>query len=543
MEFVKHKHPLILDENVPGGYQACYLCREPLHSPLIYSVYRCSSRSDSRGIADDDDDCVKLFLHKSCAELPLKVTDYFMHPQHPISLIPIESTNTSWTCSICLVHSSAMHHMSPTQWLYYCGSCRFFVHITCVDRPTRVSRPPKKTMRNEPVDTSNFDIDALFKQPGIVDRIGWDPEFPLYLPVPDESLLKFWRQQFLKMSRNQGSIYKEMIQHWSHRPHLLFLKKQHFTANDTRLTTTSWRYIVYNDDKIMLCDGCTYPIYPSISPYYECSQCKYYLHATCSEFREPKIFYGQADDILKKSADCLFNCRGCGFLRSGIALIDEDFLLDIGCASLPSFIMHEAHEHDLFQFGCDEFGEICQACGISSENKFMYRCMVSGCRFNLHNTCALKPRKLEHRWDPHPLTLITKPENVSDDHPHDYNCEHCSIDIDTNCWFYHCSLCDLSCHIDCIDEFYKKSNIKFGESDIKTDQQLHEHGLKLVLNKRKRCCGCCGGQIYDAPILECRPCNFIICMPCVNRDRSDRLPDPGDKMVGPRDYANLDCDK
>ncbi|KAL1825574.1 hypothetical protein ACET3Z_012352 [Daucus carota] len=109
MEFVKHNHPLILDQNFHGGVEdACHLCDEPLRSPLMHSVYRCSSRTDGGNIADENVDCVNLFVHKSCAELPLKITDYFMHPQHPISLVPVESTNSNWSCSICLEDSSRL---------------------------------------------------------------------------------------------------------------------------------------------------------------------------------------------------------------------------------------------------------------------------------------------------------------------------------------------------------------------------------------------------------------------------------------------------
>lgn len=132
---------------------------------------------------------------------------------------------------------------------------------------------------------------------------------------------------------------------------------------------------------------------------------------------------------------------------------------------------------------------------------------------------------MKHRWDSHALTLIT-PKNIIEDHPHDFNCEHCSKDINTtNDWFYHCTLCDLSCHIPCIDKFYKYSNINFSASKINIEQELHqkfhEHGLTLVLNKRKRCCGSCPRQVFDEPALLCTPCNFIICLSCVDTDQFD----------------------
>lgn len=118
--------------------------------------------------------------------------------------------------------------------------------------------------------------------------------------------------------------------------------------------------------------------------------------------------------------------------------------------------------------------------------------------------------RLDHiNWSTHgilnPSPWLITPENIIEYHPHDFNCEHCSEDIDTNLWFYHCSLCDLSCHIDCINMF-------------KIDQlyqKFHDHQLKLVFNKRKRCCGSCHSQLFYMPILQCTKCNFIICVSCV----------------------------
>lgn len=179
----------------------------------------------------------------------------------------------------------------------------------------------------------------------------------------------------IKILVYHGLIFLDKIIHGSHRQHLLFLNNQHlgnqgFTTNSKELTTTNWRSMVYND-RIMSCDGCTYPIYPSISQYYACCRCDYHLHAYCTVFQQMSQFYGKHNDMLstKSSSSCLFNCRGCGFLRSGIPLSSYNgkFLLDIGCASLPYSIKHEAHKHILNHFG-KKFGELCKACG----QKFYY---------------------------------------------------------------------------------------------------------------------------------------------------------------------------
>lgn len=132
MEFVKHRHPLILNEYFHGGEgDACYLCREPLRSPLAHSVYYCSNRNTSSLSPESDIDCVKLFVHKSCAELPLKITNYFMHPQHPISLVPtlLSSIYFGWWCSVCFEDSSSI-------FMYSCQSCsELRVCFKCVSSP------------------------------------------------------------------------------------------------------------------------------------------------------------------------------------------------------------------------------------------------------------------------------------------------------------------------------------------------------------------------------------------------------------------------
>lgn len=224
---------------------------------------------------------------------------------------------------------------------------------------------------------------------------------------------------------------------------------------------------------------------------------------------------------LKHSNFC-FHCSGCKFTCNGIRMVVENggAQLDIGCASLPQKIKHEAHHHSLTQIVGQPGDECTGCCQDVDYSETIFGCNT--CKVYLHGRCALKPYKIGNPWDPHPLTL-TMNFDMIEDHPHDFNCEFCSQDIDTNAWFYHCSDCDISIHIYCIDLFGRHSHIKFGNTSIYVDQQLHEHGLTLVLNKKKRCCRRCGIQfytspVYTAPVLECRLCNFILCISCVNSE-------------------------
>ncbi|WOG94446.1 hypothetical protein DCAR_0313742 [Daucus carota subsp. sativus] len=591
MEFVNHSHPLILNENFHGGEEdACYLCRERLRSTPLYSVYRCSSRDNTSGLADDAVNCVKLFVHKICAELPLKITDYFKHPQHPITLVrkidlsrkhcsicfwalshtivysckscdltvclrcatspliyhPSHNQHalalvqrqasfccdacgmeaSSWSsckCNTCpfwihtscailssfkkfqfhihpllLAYSFPQQYLNfrqkckicrcliqPTRWFYYCAGCRFFVHLNCTDTALEM------TMRSP---ESDDDM--------------------VYLPMSSESSVQSWRRLLISRVTSSHEEDKDVINHWSHDQHPLFLRKKFSTPPCTKAPAVNLNNA--DDDTIILCDGCTNAIDSSNTSYYECRLCNYFLHRCCAELpkqlQSPHLFYRRL--LYDLSSNYLFRCGVCFLLKSGMRMSIRHYQLDIGCASLPKYIKHEAHSHPLTQVLGLSFSR-CQACGLSYEEELNFDCTFCH-RFKLCGTCALRPRKLEHRWDPHPLTLITNPENIIEDHPQDYNCEHCSDDIDTNYWFYHCGLCDLSCHMSCIKKFYRYSNIKFNTSGIKIEQRLHEHGLTLVLIKRKRRCGCCDCDFENAPMLQCTPCSFVICIFCVN---------------------------
>ena len=128
----------------------------------------------------------------------------------------------------------------------------------------------------------------------------------------------------------------------------------------------------------------------------------------------------------------------------------------------------------------------------------------------------MKPRIAKHPWDLHPLRLIYEPGMVND-HEHDFNCEFCSNDIDTNLWFYHCSNCDLSLHLrGCFDRssYRQYSKIKFGATNI--IDKLHPHSLTFVLNKKFRNCEKCHKNQLGEPVLECAsPCKSIFCHSCI----------------------------
>ena len=122
----------------------------------------------------------------------------------------------------------------------------------------------------------------------------------------------------------------------------------------------------------------------------------------------------------------------------------------IGCMALPKMIKHEAHRHMLKHDRLD-YGtyKSCKACRrFISVGRVLASHQCKECEYHICGSCIMRPRVAKHPWDIHPLRLIYEPGMV-DDHEHDFNCEFCSEDIDTNAWFYHCSDCDLSFHLQC----------------------------------------------------------------------------------------------
>ena len=153
--------------------------------------------------------------------------------------------------------------------------------------------------------------------------------------------------------------------------------------------------------------------------------------------------------------------------------------------------------------------KLCKGCGR------YIRATLLECDYYLCGSCVMKPRVVKHPWDPHPLCLIYEPGMVID-HEHDFNCEFCSEDIDSNFWFYHCGTCDLSFHLKCFEKssYLHYSNVKFGATSITIDK-IHQHNLKFVLNKKFRKCEKCQKNQLGEPVLECAgECRSIFCISC-----------------------------
>ncbi|XP_071912135.1 uncharacterized protein [Coffea arabica] len=157
-------HPLKLLPNSPYPKDRsclCDACRQPWNS-FVYHCYRCnfdldilcafpqgklehpshehlltlvqriaSFACDACGTKEEQQSYIctacTFWIHRSCALLP--TINHRKPHQHPLSLaycFPIEYRRYEIPCDICF-------KKIPFQnWLYYCGPCRYFVHLKCM---------------------------------------------------------------------------------------------------------------------------------------------------------------------------------------------------------------------------------------------------------------------------------------------------------------------------------------------------------------------------------------------------------------------------
>nr|XP_017238600.1 PREDICTED: uncharacterized protein LOC108211498 isoform X1 [Daucus carota subsp. sativus] len=458
-----HNHPLTLVQS-PALF-LCHACNTTA-TDLSYICTRCC-----------------FYIHKNCANAPTTYQSKF-HNEHALILtysLPQQYRQYLCYCSIC------EKHINPIYWVYICANCRFFAHVKCASLTEMLSE-------------SDIDDEADCGESSL-----------MQFPVHDEASLHETMQQCIikavNPSTGEPSPY---INHWAH-GHQLALGNKNAKTLPLNLKPK------IAETELLICDGCMNPI-SLVDVFYECSLCNFFLHRSCSQFpkRIKHHLAGDLEAVLARESGELytFQCSGCGIYGNGICMLNDEYTFDIKCASLPRIIKHKGHRHPLQQLKTpDDF--LCKGCWrepVTEEVRtIVYGC--EKCEFYTHIGCVLSAQVVKHRWDPHPLYLILSLKNVPD-HPHEFPCEFCSKEINTNSWFYHCNVCDLSFHISCIDPDDWLSNIKFGATNIYSDKHPHPHGLTYILNKKTRNCNLCGEDARDTPALQCSPCKYIVHRNC-----------------------------
>ncbi|KAL6531244.1 hypothetical protein OROHE_014313 [Orobanche hederae] len=199
-------------------------------------------------------------------------------------------------------------------------------------------------------------------------------------------------------------------------------------AHNELLGSDEHRFILH-DDHIKcdedggVCDVCLKII--DMPPFYSCSECpKMFLHDYC--YRLPILLSA-----------------------------NPQYSLDASCAVMPEVVTHEAHCSAHFMRLSEgknrrSRDDLDCACCLRPLGVLDYECRT--CQdFVLHTWCAMLPKTVTHKFDPHPLQLTTNacaPDI----------CEICEKGIKEKVWRYSCESCDHSFHVDCIpclDIMYK----------------------------------------------------------------------------------------
>ncbi|KAK3023708.1 hypothetical protein RJ639_042718 [Escallonia herrerae] len=340
--------------------------------------------------------CVHFWIHRDCASLPSTIqrSDH----KHPLTLsysIPSQYTKFDPLCDIC------RKRLRRFSWVYYCGKCRYFTHVTCA--------PPKivPLMSIHSPEIEGHDSNRLYLPPDDINSVS-----------VINSLL-----EGLGLGENERAIE---LNHISHDHPLILFDVQ--TEESESYPGKNFK----NDD--ILCEACVKPV---ISPFYKCSLCNFVLHKCCAELptKLQHPFHPQHQLILLGKSPKwwgLFLCDGCGHFCNGFSFgcVDCEYYLDVSCGSLPSTITHEAHRDHLLHFKENLSGP-CNACasGIGFPRRG-FGCNT--CDFELHTFCSLFPRTLRHRYDEHSLILTYSP--VEDREADEYYCEICEEEMNPRLW-------------------------------------------------------------------------------------------------------------
>ncbi|PIN16815.1 hypothetical protein CDL12_10546 [Handroanthus impetiginosus] len=431
-----HKHPLMLQRK-PASTFLCDGCGTNEGKEMAYTCGAC-----------------ELWVHKSCASFPMEKEVY--HHHHSLLLafsFPLNHRKYlyEYKCDIC------RGYFCPTYWVYYCNRCRFFAHVKCATR------------ENINLLTAKEEDD--------------DSDHVIQLPHP-LSLIKVDDDD--DHGKNELKICDLCITPILSPPYYSCADCKYFV----HLTCYLLPKTIHDDDPLNKYDS------------EGCQNHKLTLFASS----------GNPDEWF-------LLCRMCDKVTTGIAYLCQacNVMIDVKCASLPTIIKHASHRnHKLIKrvAGWLKY-DACYCCAKSMKAQdTAYFCNNNVCKdldFVMCIGCATLPPSIKHRWDKHPL-LLTHDAYI--DHPSEFYCEACEEEIEPKRWMYHCRECDQSFHIRCLTESGHHKNIKFGRKF--EFGGLHPHPFTFNKVSLKFKCDGCGEIVYEHSGFECASnCNYALCRDCV----------------------------
>ncbi|PPD75020.1 hypothetical protein GOBAR_DD28062 [Gossypium barbadense] len=468
-----HIHPLLL--NYSDSYNSCNLCQKG-YSGAFYGCSLCHFN-----------------INLECALLRSVIEEKRSH-QHPFSLLWRQG---SFICDACDTEGNYIS--------YICLKCYIVVHKKCISLPRiiKFSRHAHCIFHKYFLQTQELtkqDCKICFKEVRLergsysCGKLGCNyvvhvncvlEDGDLYEVIEDEKQCEELYEKSMQSStirvievNEAGEATK--IQHLSHQ-HCLVLADKMEEEIDRK------------------CDGCMLPI---SNIFYYCSECPFFLHKTCAELpRIKQHWFRQSNATL--NFDSFKKCDFCSQYSSGFFYdINEDWDMCLRCAKVADIIECEGHQHFLF-FDFKYRGK-CNGCG-ETNRRGAFRC--GKCRFALDFGCLTLPHSALHKIDEHKLKLT-----YHDDKEQSY-CDICEQYRDPSLWYYSCSICDTSAHIECV-----LGQFPFVNDGIIVPSCCHKHYCNLKFFRKvegyPECSYC--GKLCQEEILKCEEstCNYIVHYKC-----------------------------
>ncbi|XP_057772008.1 uncharacterized protein LOC130991682 [Salvia miltiorrhiza] len=440
------------------------------------------------------------WIHETCASSDLTIKREDHH--HPLSLsfhVPPLYMKYDYKCDVC------SQYLLSKYWIYHCQLCSYAVHLKCAYK-----KSPQAREKND------------------------DEKRIMVFPISDvgeDQIGAFVRRQGVNISIPPTPHHDVDYEFHNHKLILVPSSPEEEEDSDDDGEDQYGR-----KKSELICDGCITPIFRkqrSLSSsssssskdccYMSCSSgCNYNLHMACFHLppRLPSIpFHSQSghDLILGSFDEILYEyCHVCGLSSNGLIYKCTKclFKADIKCASMPNTIYHTAHpQHPLNLLGKhdvvrrQDYKISCWADCKSSYLDDYYKC--GSCEFSVHVGCAMvSTSNASRRWDRHHPLLLTYDAYLN--HPGEFYCDECEIEMNPKSWMYHCRWCDISFHPKCfITTSGLGRNIKFGKEYV--NAAAHPHPLAFQLLTTKRRCNFCREDNYEWPGFHCASCNYFIC--------------------------------
>ncbi|KAK3043430.1 hypothetical protein RJ639_002009 [Escallonia herrerae] len=387
-----HNHPLSFSAAPPSGFLS-FICN----------------------VCGDDGQCFNLqckicpfVVHIECSVLPVTV-NYSSH-EHPFKLITVRSIEDGtgeFYCDVC------EERVNPKGCIYYCEDCVYIGHLGCM---ASAQKPLVKLAYKE-VGLPSVEFESSY---------GIAQNHPIEL-----------RSDPTKVDRGGDEMSKLRVQYDEH--HLNEI--EHFSHQH------SLRHIGEHEMSKFSCFAC----WGNISGAgFGCTQCNFYLHKWCAELPQSikhPIHPAHSLTLGSRARGHFCQCDACDEACDGFTYYCETcyFNLHSMCASIPSSLANEIHQHPLTLSRKRPYSTSCKACGNECTGT-VFEC--EACDLVLDFKCALLPYTVMHRCHVDPLRLTFV--GVGDDESDEFYCDACEQRRDPTHWVYYCKECEFSAHMSCV---------------------------------------------------------------------------------------------